>query len=413
VGEQYLRHFRLDRPLAKGGMGEVYLGFDTSLNRQVAIKLIRPELAGQPGFLEAFHREAQAQAQIAHSNVVQVYFIGEANGVWFSAMELVDGGALEGKRLSWKDACRHMTGLAEGLREATRLSIVHRDIKPANVLLDRFGLAHLADFGLATALGAAASGVIMGSPPYMSPEHATGKAVDFRADIYSLGATFYELCSGQLAVRAGSIPEAQQFHQSSRPSPLRALAPEVEPGFARVIDRCLEPEPARRFESYDALISALHEAAPKPIIPARAVQRVLSWAIDLAVFATVTRNAFKLFPLLGFAVLAAWVVAGSLALGATPGQWMMRLHLRTPADAAVSWTRCLSRFALQHGWLAFGVLAVSAAYASQSSAMFAFAGLAAVLAALSLLGSLASLFTPRRQALHDLLSGTMVLMDVR
>src|SRR5205807_1675531 len=120
-------HFRLDKVLAAGGMGEVYLGFDESLQRPVALKVIRPELAQQQSFLDRFIREARAQAQVTHSNVVQVFFVGQERDTVFIAMELVDGGSLhdklhKDKALDWRDALKHMRGVAEGLREAARLN---------------------------------------------------------------------------------------------------------------------------------------------------------------------------------------------------------------------------------------------------------------------------------------------------
>jgi len=447
-GGQYLHHFRIDRTLASGGMGSVYVGYDTSLNRPVAIKVIRPELARMEGFAQRFVREAQAQAQIAHSNVVQVYFIGEQAGTFYIVMELVDGGSLESAQgMSWKDAVRHMTGLAEGLREATRLGIVHRDIKPANVLLDRFGLAHLADFGLAAAsevpdppVGSGDTlapgqsptlppgqkissslpkltqvGAIMGSPGYMSKEQAHGKPLDARADIFSLGATFYELLTGDAPVRAETIPGAQEFYaKNTAVPPVRSRARGVPKKFAAVIDRCLRFDAAARYPDYDALLKDLAAAAPEPMVPATFIQRLLAYALDVAVFGAVTWPTFLRWPPVGFAAMAVWVIGGAVLLNATPGQWLMRLHLRTTRDTEPSLLRSANRFVLQHGWLFFAALTLHAIYASAGEArtLVSFAG-TVLLGAPSLLGSLAALFTKRRQALHDLIAGTMVLVNTR
>ncbi|HYV47601.1 MAG TPA: protein kinase [Myxococcaceae bacterium] len=447
AGAQYLHHFRIDRTLASGGMGSVYVGYDTSLNRPVAIKVIRPELARMEGFSQRFVREAQAQAQIAHSNVVQVYFIGEQAGTFYIVMELVDGGSLDAVRgMDWKDAVRHMTGLAEGLREASRLGIVHRDIKPANVLLDRFGLAHLADFGLAAAAeipepvtgssdtlapgqsptltGQKISsslpkltqvGAIMGSPGYMSPEQAHGKPLDARADIFSLGATFYELLTGDPPVRAETIPGAQEFYaKTAAIPPIRTKARRVPKKLAAVIDRCLRFDAAARYPDYDALLKDLAAAAPEPMVPATFIQRLAAYALDVAVFGAVTGPTFLRWPPLGFAAMAVWVIGGAALLEATPGQWLMRLHLRTTRDTEPSPLRSAVRFTLQHGWLFFAALTLHAIYASAGEARtLASFALAVLLGAPSLLGSLAAPFTSKKQALHDLLSGTMVLVNTR
>jgi hypothetical protein len=441
VRKQYLNHFRLDRVLAAGGMGEVYLGFDESLQRPVALKVIRPELARQQSFLDRFIREARAQAQVTHSNVVQVFFVGQERDVVFIAMELVDGGSLHDllhkseKKLAWQDALKHMRGLAEGLNEAARLNIIHRDIKPANILLDRFGLAHLADFGLAAPVYSrdmseesteteikpltSASlpkltqvGAVMGSPPYMSPEQARGDELDVRTDIYGLGATFYELLSGKAPTNAATLMELEKFMKGPPPPRLQDLATDLPRRFAAVIDRCMERELSKRFQTWDELIAALDAATPRPIVPAGSGPRVLSWLIDLTVFAAVTRVTLQMAPLLGFLALALWVLAGGALLSASPGQWMMRLKLRRPPDLRAPPWRVWLRFLLQHGWLAFGALAVAALYRGGEGLAYAWAGAAALLFALGVLGSVAKLFNKDGRTLVDLLSGTRVLVDV-
>lgn len=430
---QYLNHFRLDRELASGGMGAVYLGFDESLQRPVALKVIRPELAKQQTFLDRFIREARAQAQVTHSNIVQVFFVGQEQDVVFIAMELVDGGALGGKRISWQEALEHMRGLAEGLREAARLNIIHRDIKPANILLDRFGLAHLADFGLAAPVfsrdtgepmsktpGSTSSlpkltmvGSVMGSPPYMSPEQARGDELDVRTDIYGLGATFYELLTGRAPNSAQTLTELASFMKGPPPPTLQSMKLELPGRVAALIDKCMARELKDRFQNYDELIAAIDAAAPRPIIPAATVPRVLSWLVDVAVFAVVTRLTLQVWPLLGFLALFAWVVMGQLLVGSTPGQWMMRLKLRKPPDRRAPFGRAMLRFGLQHGWLAFASLTVASIYSSSGVSLLAvFAAFSAALFIVGVLGSVAALFSKESRTLADRLSGTRVLVDV-
>jgi hypothetical protein len=148
-------------------------------------------------------------------------------------------------------------------------------------------------------------------------------------------------------------------------------------------------------------------------VPAGAVPRVLSWGVDLAVFGAVTRVTLQMWPLLGFLALAVWVIAGSLLLGSSPGQWMLRLKLRRPPDARVRFPRVLARFTLQHGWLAFSALALASLYQSSlATVSYLFAAIAAVGFLIGVVGSAAKLFTREGRTVVDLLSGTRVLVDV-
>ena len=430
-----LQHFRVDKELARGGMGAVYLGHDTSLDRPVALKVILPGLAREPGFRERFLREARAQARITHSNVVQVFYVGEQADTLYMAMELVDGGAL-GDKLGWEEALVHMRGLAEGLREAARLGIVHRDIKPTNVLLDRFGLAHLADFGLAAPVRSATEsnppmpaptpstsgalpsftrlGDVMGSPPYMSPEQARGQPLDARSDIYSLGASFYELLTGKLPNTAGTLKELHDFFDGAPPATVEKLCPEVPRRFARVIDRCMERSLDQRFQDWDQVLQALDKARPRPVISAPAISRVLAWLIDVAPFTLFANWLGGERAVYGFMLLPVWYLLGALWLGASPGQWVMRLRLRRHPDLHPGFLRIFARGTLQHAWTAPAAALLNAIYTSASqTTVLGLAAAAALLALPSLVGSFWYFPNRERRTLVDLLSGTRVLLDVR
>jgi hypothetical protein len=426
---QALDHFKVDGFLAAGGMGEVYRGTDTSLNRPVAIKTLQAAFAEDPNYLNAFLMEARAQGNLVHPHVLSVYYLGRSqDGLMYMAMQLVEGGSLQGildrgERLTWQLAARHMLDLAEGLVEVARLGIVHRDIKPANVLIDRYGSTHLGDFGLAVGGGelpmpAGTPGPrqtysVAGTPEYMAPEQARGEPVDQRADIYALGATFYQLLTGKTPVASVSdLTSLVRAHLGPPPPKTRELRPDVPRELAAIIDRCLARGKADRFQTHAELVAALRKALPQPEIPARPTLRSLAWALEMAPVAALLRISFGMMPWLPFTAYLLATAASLRLLGATPGQWLLRLRLRTVADGEVSPPRGLARFALQNLWLLPGSYFVHEAYlGSMSHAELSGVG-AIALAALSFLGTLGAFFG-KRQTLHDRLTGTRVLVDTR
>lgn len=425
-------------------MGRVYLGFDQSLQRPVAVKVIRPEYSHEQSFVARFVREARAQAQIVHPNVVQVFYVGQEGETLFMVMELVEGGSLAGQLrdsgpLDWKSAHRHFLALAQGLKEASRLGMIHRDIKPDNVLLDRFGEAHLADFGLAAPVMSREAvtlpnvlaynpalpsltqvGAVMGSPPYMSPEQAAGEALDERSDIYALGATFLELLSGAPPTRASTLMELQSFHHGPPPPPLEPRRGPVPASFARVIDRCLARKKEARFQSYDELLAALEAAGPRPVIDAGALPRALAWAIDVSVFVIALMSSaalgIGLVPrvFVSFAMLLLWLSAGAIAVRATPGLWMMRLVLARPNGDEVSPGAVIVRSVLQYLWVPFAGLALAALYNAWSGvAQSVLLAALTITAGFSLVGSIARLMGSARRTLVDHIAATRVLVFVR
>ena len=437
-----LRHFRIDKKLAAGGMGEVFLGFDTSLSRPVAIKTIRSELVKDQSFLARFVREATAQANVVHPHVVQVYFVGEDRGTWFLAMQIVEGGSLhdelaKGKRMRWQDAARHMMAICEGLVVAENLGIVHRDIKPANILLDKSGRALLSDFGLAASKGTADTlpaaptasaamqpsgsqlqlasvtqvGVVMGTPEYVAPEQLKVGPLDARADMYALAATFFHLVSGKAVMPVKNLGDAiASYGKGFRAPLLQSVAPEVPRSFARVIDRCLELDVDKRYPTMQALLDVMRKHAPQPEVPASPLLRALVWMFDVAPFLAISYATYMKAPWLGPVLFFIAGLLGTAALGSTPGIWLMRLRLRTVSDGDVSVARGFARFLVQHGWYVPVVVGFAALYGSSDlDVLFLFG---AAWLALSVLGSLLA-FGKRGQALHDLVTKTRVLVDVR
>jgi serine/threonine protein kinase len=261
-------------------MGEVYRATDTKLGREVAIKVLPPEMAASPDRLDRFRREAKALAALDHPGIVTVHSVEEAGGVHFLTMQLVEGrpltdviskGGLPPERI-----LSIATGLADALAVAHERGVVHRDLKPANVMLRDDGSVKVLDFGLAKmtgpeaeeALGSDVStqartreGAVMGTLPYMAPEQISGRPVDHRSDIFSLGVLLYEMATGRRPFEGQSSAELGSAILRDTPPPPSELRGDLREALSRVIARCLEKDPDSRFQSVRALLGALREAA--------------------------------------------------------------------------------------------------------------------------------------------------------
>lgn len=268
--------FRLIRPLARGGMGEVFLAEQVSLGRQVALKVLRRDLREQPGMNERFRREAMLLAQIDHPNVVGIVEYGLHDGASILVMDYVEGrtleSALDAGAIAPEVALPLLLQVADGLAAIHDAGIVHRDLKPENVLLSPGSAgerARLLDFGIARLADANADstlsqiGVVLGTPEYLSPEQAAGIRVDARADIYSFGLIAYRCLAGELPFRGESPRSWLSLHLTALPPRLESVRPALAglPGHCRLIHACLEKEPDQRPADARALAAALRSPA--------------------------------------------------------------------------------------------------------------------------------------------------------
>ena len=259
--------YRIVSHLAKGGMAEVYLGHDQLLDRQVAIKVLVPDEAGDPTFVERFRREAQAAAGLNHHNVVSVYDFGQDGGAYYIVMELVDGPTLRDivrsdAPLDPAKVIEIGSEIAAGLAAAHQQDLLHRDMKPANVLLTRTGNVKVADFGIARAAHSAREGLTMpgavvGTATYLSPEQAMGEPLDQRSDVYSLGMVLYEMLAGRTPF-TGDTPVAVAYKQVNEiPPPPSVYNPDVPPSLDGIVMRALAKDRGDRQQSAEGLRAEL------------------------------------------------------------------------------------------------------------------------------------------------------------
>ncbi len=258
--------YRIERVLGRGGMGEVYQAFDPTLGRFVALKMLRSIALDDTNARERFIREAQSAGGLRHPNIVTIYDLGEVADQMFIAMELIEGEDLE-KTIKEKaplpieDKLNIMIQVSEGMAYAHKRDIVHRDLKPSNIRVDENGVAKIMDFGIAK-LGSSnltASGMVMGTPHYMSPEQVRGTRVDSRSDIFSLGSILYELFAYQKAF-SGEMTAVFYKIAHEKPKPLaNYLDIPCEP-LQEIIDRCLEKEKSERLQSAPELAELLRKA---------------------------------------------------------------------------------------------------------------------------------------------------------
>ena len=255
--------------LGSGGMGEVYRALDSKLAREVAIKVLPPDLAADARRLDRFETEARSASALNHPNIVTVYDVGRADGTSFIAMELVEGktlGALlNAGPLPLKKLLSLAAQAADGLAKAHGAGIVHRDLKPENLMFTNDGFVKILDFGLArlvpggfessrgtdrtTVTRGTEAGTVLGTVGYMSPEQARGEPVDFRSDQFSLGSILYEMASGKRAFERPSAAQTLSAIIETEPEPLAASAPRVPTSLVRVIERCLAKDPEDRYGS--------------------------------------------------------------------------------------------------------------------------------------------------------------------
>ena len=265
VGDGY----ELRELIGSGGFGSVYAARDVRLEREVAIKALRPDVFLASTLIKRFEREAQAVAKLRHPNIIPIYSIGEGEGLAYFVMPRIKGESLrailerEGK-LSVDETCRILKGSASALEAAHEAGIVHRDIKPENIMLEggeRRVL--LMDFGVAKALDPhetvlTEAGTIVGTPQYMSPEQAVAdRRIDHRSDIYSLGVVAYQMLSGRFPFEASSVHELLYLQVTEEPPVLDTIRPELPRGIVGIVMRCLRKDPSERWQSAHDLAAAL------------------------------------------------------------------------------------------------------------------------------------------------------------
>jgi eukaryotic-like serine/threonine-protein kinase len=259
--------YKIIKKLGKGGMGEVFLAHQISLDRTAALKVLSKQLAGKEDFIKRFYREARAMAKIDHPNAVRVYEVREDLGIHYVAMEFIDGRSMQkwmddlGK-LNVGDAVHVVMRCAEALQSAHAQNMIHRDIKPDNIMLTSRGAVKVADFGLAKALdddlSMTQSGTGLGTPYYMAPEQArNAKHVDARADIYALGVTFYYFLTGNLPFTGNSTIEVIQNKELGRYTPARKLNPQVSERLELVVDKMMLKDVDHRFKDCAEMMKAL------------------------------------------------------------------------------------------------------------------------------------------------------------
>ena len=264
--------YQILAPIGAGGMGEVYKARDTTLNRDVAIKVLPEGLAADSAALARFEREAQAVAALSHPNILAIHGFGSDAGVSYAVTELLDGETLRARMdagaLPVRKAVEYGVQIVRGLAAAHQKGIVHRDLKPENIFVTKDGQVKILDFGLAKAGGAAPApgetqmagtqpGTVMGTVGYMSPEQVRGLAVDQRTDIFSFGAVFYEMLSGRRAFKGDSHVETMNAILKEDPPEFGEVATGVPTALDRIVQRCLEKQPDERFHSAHDLGLAL------------------------------------------------------------------------------------------------------------------------------------------------------------
>ncbi|MCH2180386.1 MAG: protein kinase [Mariniblastus sp.] len=340
--------YRLDRPIGSGGMGVVWKATEEGTGRVVALKRLNHQMLSDEASVKRFLREAKLAAQISHPRVTFIYGAGEVNGQPYIVMELMPGDTLadlvdEKGPLAVRQSVDNTLNVIDGLVAAHRMGVVHRDVKPSNCFLDADQTVKIGDFGLSKSLGSGdanltQTGTFMGTPSYSAPEQVRGEEVDARTDIYAIGATLYCLLTGQSPFVGDAMSVTAQI-VSDTPPPPRQLRPEIPHDLDETIMRCLEKDPARRFDNLEQLKTALIPFASHGTSLANFGRRLAAFMTDYLVVILV--------PLLLFGLVGAYIVSqqeiGNPSFTATTLPRFLALF------AVVKWLMLVLYFAILEG----------------------------------------------------------------
>jgi serine/threonine-protein kinase len=328
-----LGDFNILRRLGEGGMGHVYLARQISLNREVALKFLRPELAANKVSLQRFKKEAESIGRVTHGNIVHIYGIYEVEGLHFMALEFVEGRNLrefmERRRvIDVRTGLNIMGQVASALQRASESGIVHRDIKPENILITKKEEVKVADFGLSRAFVDSGqphltqSNVTMGTPLYMSPEQVEGKkSLDQRSDIYSFGVTCYHMFAGQPPFRGESPFEVAVQHVQKEPQPLNEIRPDLPADLVLMIHRMMAKKPEARYQTAgevardigrlrDLIVAMASGTTPAGLVLSRSSAEALQALSGAHAKPRVPWRTYIASLLLGLAILGVGVLAG-------------------------------------------------------------------------------------------------------
>src|SRR5262245_37391598 len=323
---RYFGDYELIQELGRGGMGVVYKARQLSLDRPVALKMLKSDALATDEELRRFQNEAEAVALLDHPHIVPILEVGEHDRRRYFTMKLIGGSSLDQKLADYaaapKAVARLVATAAEAVHHAHQRGILHRDLKPANILLDEQGETHVSDFGLAKRIEGdselTVSGAILGTPAYMAPEQASGRrgAVTTASDVYGLGAVLYALLTGRAPFRGDSVAETLQQVRERPPEPPSQLNPRTPRDLEVICLKCLEKDPARRYASALALsedLSCFLAGEPIRARPATLRERVVKWVRRRPAIAGLS---------------AAVVVIGILGLSGILWQWREAVRAR-------------------------------------------------------------------------------------